>query len=228
MGCRKKVPGGVSGWSPQKLRIFKLFECYAFDYWLKWPLCKKSAKHRMTASTHFENCNKYCVWASIEQTTAKRAEVGPIIPRAVRAEIVHVTRINYHVAEEEPLFAHIQQSRNLKVFRGNTPGSPASGSGSNRRRGKGSWRKDRWRNGRGKGSEMEYLKFSTPYLLTIYRNFHNSDSSWQAEAISRKLWFNPILLQHVAAYITDCTVRTLWLFYCHFVQEFYFKLATDS
>ena len=39
----------------------------------------------------------------------------------------------------------------------------------------------------GKGSEMENLKFSTPYLLTIYTNFHNSGSSGQVEAISRSL-----------------------------------------
>ena len=58
----------------------------------------------------------------------------------------------------------------------------------------------------------EYLKFSTPYFLTLYRNFNNSGFSWQAEAISRGLLCNPviyILLQHFAAYITDCIVRTL-------------------
>ena len=67
------------------------------------------------------------------------------------------------------------------------------------------------------------LKFSTPYFLTIYRNFLNLGSSGQAAAISRRLWFNPvihILLQHVAAYITDCIVRTLWLVF--------FKLCTES
>ena len=41
------------------------------------------------------------MWALIEQPTAKRAEVGPIVPRAMRAEIVYRTSINYHVAEEE-------------------------------------------------------------------------------------------------------------------------------
>ena len=56
----------------------------------------------MTANPHFENCIKYCVWALIEQPTEnQREEVGPIVLRAMCAEIVHRTRISYHVAEEE-------------------------------------------------------------------------------------------------------------------------------
>ena len=55
-------------------------------------------------------------------------EVGPINPRAMRAEILKKTRINDHVAEDKPLLTYIQQSRNLKFVRGyNTPGSPAHG-----------------------------------------------------------------------------------------------------
>ena len=58
----------------------------------------------MTASLRFENCIKYCMWALIEPPTATwREEVGPILSRpvrAVRAEIVHRTRISYHVAED--------------------------------------------------------------------------------------------------------------------------------
>ena len=39
----------------------------------------------MTAITHFENCIKY-EHMSTEQPIAKRAEVGPIVPHAMRAE----------------------------------------------------------------------------------------------------------------------------------------------
>ena len=36
---------------------------------------------------------------------ARRAEVGPIVPRAMRAEIIHRTRISFHVAEEESKYS---------------------------------------------------------------------------------------------------------------------------
>ena len=38
-----------------------------------------------------------------------------------------------------------------------------------------------------KGSEVEYLEFSTPYFIPMYRNYYNSGFSWQADTISRGL-----------------------------------------
>ena len=72
----------------------------------------------MTASTHFENCIKYCVYGvSIEQPIAKRAEVGPIVDivdiNFIEPEVRHSGRgtIIDHLD-------HIQQSKNLKFIRG--------------------------------------------------------------------------------------------------------------
>ena len=41
----------------------------------------------------------------------KRAGGGPIVPRAVRAEIVNRARITYHVAEEESTYTAKQKSK---------------------------------------------------------------------------------------------------------------------
>ena len=51
------------------------------------------------------------------------AEVGPIVLRAMRAEIVHRTRISYHVAEEESTYTAKQKN----LSRGNTPDLPLKG-----------------------------------------------------------------------------------------------------
>ena len=180
----------------------------------------------MTASLHFENCIKYWVRALIEQPIAnKREEVGLIVPRAMRAEIVHRTRVSYHVAEEES--TEIQKS---KTCAGVIPRISRLREWKWQKKKEGNVKEGEGRTytGRGKGSEMEYLKLLTPYFLTIYRNFHNSGSSWQAEAISRRLWFHTvirILLQHVAAYITDYIMTTLWLFLLEFCTESFLHLC---
>ena len=111
----------------------------------------------MTASTRFENCIEYCVWELIEQSTAKRAEVGPIVPRVIRAEIVHRTR-----NAEEELIVYFS----VCYF---------------------------------ECTMCSWLPIRLPCLYHIYVCY-----VW----IKRHSIY--ILWHHVAAYITDCTVRTLW------------------
>ena len=101
----------------------------------------------------------------------------------MRSEIVHRTKISYHVAEEESTYSKAE-IKNLS--RGNTTDLPFKGvemteEEGREREGRTVWTDDVMDGG--KGSEMEYLKFSTPYFLTIYRNFHNSGFSWQAKVI---------------------------------------------
>ena len=86
----------------------------------------------------------------------------------MRAEIVHKTRISYHVAEEESTYS---KAEIYILSKGNIPDLPLKGLEVTEEEGSDcEGRADDVTDGE-KGSEMEYLNYSTPYFLTIYRNF---------------------------------------------------------
>ena len=113
----------------------------------------------------------------------KRAEVGPIVPRVVRTEIVQKTRISYHVAEEESTYS---KAEIWNLSRGNTPELPLKEVKVTEEEGREREERtdeltdeERIRNG------ISQI-FNALFSYNI-QNFHNSGSSWQAEAISRRL-----------------------------------------
>ena len=124
--------------------------------------------HRMTASTRFENCTKYCVWTLIElpsEARGSRSNCSACYARRIHVDIKFIEPEVLHGGRGTIVGPHTAKQKSKICPRVTPPDLPLQGSWGNRRRGKRTWRKDRWCNEQGNGSEMKYLSFQRLFFL---------------------------------------------------------------